>query len=243
MNPQTLGEAKSLFSGVKQNLKSLKHTDLVICPPNLFVSDLIKANKQKSLGIGLQNVFFETAGAYTGEISPIMAREIGCDFVLIGHSERRARGETDDEINKKIQLSVSEKLKVVLCIGEKERDIDGNYLAFITNQLKTALSNVNEKNIGLITIAYEPVWAIGKTDTEAMKGKDMHEMSIFIRRTLGEMFNPKDVLGVKILYGGSVSPNNTADLVGDGFVDGLLVGRQSLSVSSFMEIAKIVDSL
>lgn len=243
MNPQTLEEAKKLFSGIKKQAQTLSRTDMVVCPPFLFVSDLVKLNKQKTVSIGVQNVYFESAGAYTGEIGPIMAREIGCEFSIVGHSERRVRGETDDVVNKKLKLALNERLRVILCIGEKERDVDGNYLAFVTEQLKSALSGIHKKDLDQVVIAYEPVWAIGKSDAEAMQGKDIHEMSIFIKRTLGELFNPQDASSVKILYGGSVSPNNTLDLVGNGNVDGLLIGRQSLAVSSFMEIARTVDSL
>lgn len=243
MNPQTLEEAKKLFSGIKKQSQSLLHTDIVLCPPHLFVSDVVKINKQKIISVGVQNVYFESAGAFTGEIGPIMAREIGCSYTLVGHSERRTRGESDEVVGKKVKLALSEGLKVILCIGEKERDSEGNYLGFIIEQLKHSLLDVSKNDLDNLIVAYEPVWAIGKTDAEAMKGKDMHEMSIFIRRTLGELFNSVDVSGVKILYGGSVSSNNTADLVGNGEVDGLLVGRQSLAVSSFMEIAGIVDTI
>lgn len=243
MNPQTLEEAKKLVSGIKKQSQGLSRTDLVICPPYIFVSDIVKLNKSKSFFVGVQNVYFESAGAFTGEISPVMVREMGCTHTIIGHSERRLRGENDDVVSKKVKLSLDEGLKVILCIGEKERDSEGNYLGFISEQLKSSLSGVSKNDLDRLVIAYEPIWAIGKTDAEAMKGKDMHEMSIFIRRTLGELFNPQDANGVKILYGGSVSPNNTSDLVGNGEVDGLLVGRQSLAVSSFMDIARIVDSL
>lgn len=243
MNPQTLVEAKKTFSSIKKKASSFKHVEILLCVPTLFVSELKKSDPQNLVDIGVQNIFWESAGAFTGEIGPVMMREMGVTHTLVGHSERRERGESDEDVHKKVTAALAEGLKVVVCIGEKSRDSDGDYLAFVKSQLAKALEGVNKKQLGLVTIAYEPVWAIGKSDAEAMKGKDMHEMSLFIRKALSEMYTPVDVAPMKILYGGSVSSHNTLDIVGEGHVDGLLVGRQSLFAQGFLDIIGIVDSL
>jgi len=243
MNPQTLEEAKKVYGAIKKKVTQYKNVDVWMCVPYIYMSELKKVDRKKILPLGAQNVYLETAGAFTGEIGPVMLREIGVTVSIIGHSERRTLGESDNDINKKITLSLKEGLRVVVCIGEKERDVEGEYLAFIKEQLKSALQGVEKKELERVTIAYEPVWAIGKSDTEAMKGKDVHEMAIFIRKALSDLYSPEDVLNMRILYGGSVSSLNTADIVGEGHVDGLLVGRQSLFAPGFLEIISLVNSL
>lgn len=243
MNPATLEEAKKTFNGIKKKAGLYKSVDIVICPPDIYISELKKADRNKDIFLGTQNIFWENAGAFTGETGPALFREIGAEYSIVGHSERRARGESDGEVNKKVNAALKEGLKVILCIGEKERDLEGEYLSFIRNQLKSGLDKVNKKMLDSIVIAYEPVWAIGKSDTEAMKGKDVYEMVIFIRKALSEIYSPQEVNGVKVLYGGSVSAFNTKDIVGEGHADGLLVGRQSLFADGFLEIIDIVNNL
>ncbi len=243
MNPGTLEEAKRIYGGIKKKKALFSHTDIVMCPPSIFIAELKKTDRNKDLLLGAQNVFHENIGAFTGEIGPALFRDSGAEYTLVGHSERRLRGESDEDINKKVNSALKEGLKVILCIGEKERDLEGEYLSFIKNQLRVGLDKVNKKILSDVVIAYEPVWAIGKSDSEAMKGKDVHEMAIFIRKTLSEMYSPQEVLEIKILYGGSVSALNAQDIVGESYVDGLLVGRQSLSAEAFVEIIQIVDNL
>ncbi|MFM2357333.1 MAG: hypothetical protein RJA61_70 [Candidatus Parcubacteria bacterium] len=243
MNPQTLEEAKKTYGEIKRKVSNFKNTEVYMCVPNIYIHELWKGDKKQVLPLGAQNVYAETAGAFTGEVGPVMLREIGTSIVIIGHSERRMRGETDTDVNKKILLSLKEGLRIILCIGEKARDSEGEYLSFIREQLKLALQGVSNKDLERVVVAYEPVWAIGKTDAEAMKGQDVHEMVIFIKKTLGDMYPAEDVQEVKILYGGSVSALNTLDIVGQGHVDGLLVGRQSLFGQGFLDIVRIVDSL
>lgn len=243
MNPPTLEEAKKTYSAIKRKISTFKNTEVYMCVPNIYIHELWKGDKKQALPLGAQNVYAETAGAFTGEVGPVMLREIGASIVIVGHSERRMRGEGDVDINKKILLSLKEGLRIILCIGEKARDSEGEYLSFIREQLKLALQGVSNKDLERVVVAYEPVWAIGKTDAEAMKGQDVHEMVIFIKKVLGDMYPAEDVQGVKILYGGSVSALNTLDIVGQGHVDGLLVGRQSLFAEGFLDIVRIVDSL
>lgn len=243
MNPQTLEEAKKTYGDIKRKVSNFEKTEVYMCVPYIYIHELWKTDKKQVLPLGAQNVYAETAGAFTGEIGPVMLREVGASIVILGHSERRMRGEMDEDINKKVLLSLKEGLRVIVCVGEKARDSEGEYLSFIKEQLRSALSGVSNKDLERIVIAYEPVWAIGKSDAEAMKGRDVHEMVIFIKKALGDMYSVEDVSSVKVLYGGSVSALNTADIVGQGYVDGLLVGRQSLFAQGFLEIISIVDSL
>jgi len=249
MNPQTPEEARAIFLGTRKATDKLKQTEAIVCPPMIYFAQLAKLVTSKirsgssKIKIGGQNIFWEPQGSFTGETSAEMLRVAGGTHVIIGHSERRVLGETDEMISKKVAMAIKENIITILCVGEKERDAQGNYLSFLKNQLVSGLSSVQKKNLFQIMIAYEPVWAIGKSENEALKGGGMHEMTIFIRKILSDIYGRENVSGVPILYGGSVAPVNAADIVSEGYVDGLLVGRQSLDPAQFTEILKIVDSL
>jgi len=244
MYPETPGEAKDIFMAVRKCAASLNKVITVICPPLIYLRPLEKLAGSKNLFLGAQNTFSEKSGSYTGEVSPSMIANTGGSFVILGHSERRALfNETDDIINKKILKALHAGLKVIICIGEKIRDTHGDYLEFIKNQIKYALANVEGRYMKSIVVAYEPVWAIGKKDTEAMTPRDLHEMSIYIRKVITDLYNPDLTQGVKVVYGGSVSSRNAADIMKQGEVDGLLIGRASLSSFDFNEILKIANDL
>ncbi len=240
-NPLTLKEAKNIAKGIIKNSKKYKNVDVVLCPSHLHIEEISKMQMEKTVAIGAQDAFSDNTGAHTGEVTVDMIREIGTDYVIVGHSERRAMGETEQDVAKKLRAVLDNKMKVILCIGEQERDVDGNYLAFVHDQLRHSLGDVTKKDISNIIIAYEPVWAIGKSELEAMKGVDMHEMTIFIQRIFNDAFGKESVKKLKILYGGSVSPVNAGDILENGKVDGFLVGRQSLYPDSFGEIIKIAN--
>lgn len=243
MNPQTAAEARSIFAGIKRAAEKKAHTSVVVCPPSVFLP-LFSKTKSSKVAIGAQNISHKAAGAYTGEVSAAMAKESGATYTIIGHSERRAMGETNEIINKKIAAAFQEKLNVILCIGEQIRDPEGQYLEFIKQEIVEGLSKIDKKSIfSCLIVAYEPIWAIGKDERDAMKGAQMHEMTIYIRKIIGEMFDRTIAEEVPILYGGSVSSFNAADIVKQGHVDGLLVGRQSLNPKDFGEILTIVDGI
>lgn len=242
MNPESPESARAIFLGIRRAAQKMKHTQTLVCPPAIFFNIISKLATPKVF-VGSQNVFWEQKGSFTGEQSPLMVLNSGGTHTIIGHSERRELGETPEMINKKVLMALSSNLSVILCIGEKERDGQGNYLNFVKQQLISALAGVQKKDIDNITIAYEPVWAIGKSDRDAMRGADMHEMLLYIKKVLSEMFGREYSEGVKILYGGSVSPDNAGDIIGNGHVDGLLVGRQSLDPVQFKGILSIVDSI
>ena len=242
-NPLSLVEAKKTAKKIILFAKKYPQTSVVICAPFIYLEPLLKLQKEQLVVIGAQNAYSEDIGSYTGEVTPDMLKQLGIKEVILGHSERRAMGETDDVIARKVSLVLAHHMNVILCIGEKEHDQGGNYLSFIRNQLLASLGKINPDLFGHITIAYEPLWAIGKTDADAMKGADMHEMLIFIQKTINDAFGAHAAKKVKILYGGSVSKENAKDILENGYVDGLLIGRQSLYPENFAEIIKIASEL
>jgi triosephosphate isomerase len=242
MNPGTAEKAKEIFKGILKNVKDLKNTKVVVCPPFVYLSDLEKLNGSSPLGclvLGAQDVFWEKEGSFTGEISSGMLK--GESYVILGHSERRELGETEEMIAKKILSAIKAGLKPILCVGEKVRDDHGEYLHFLQSQIMNSLGVLPKRYLSKLIIAYEPVWAIGKGDAEAMKPTDIHIMTIFIKKVLTEIYKDKKVLEIPILYGGSVSHNNAKEIVTLGEVQGLLVGRESLNPKKFGELLKNVD--
>lgn len=242
MNPESPESAKSIFLATRRVTTKLKRTITIICPPAIYFGGLTKFADAKT-AIGTQNVFYEPNGPYTGEFNASMVVSAGGTFTIIGHSERRELGESNEVVNKKVLSALEQELGVILCVGEKERDAQGNYLAHIKQQISSALVGVQKKFVDNLFIAYEPVWAIGKKDTEAMRGADMYEMLLYIKKILTEMLGREYAETIPVLYGGSVSSLNTEDLIINGHVDGLLVGRQSLDPVQFKSILSIVDSI
>ncbi|MFO0718548.1 MAG: triose-phosphate isomerase [Candidatus Paceibacterota bacterium] len=240
MNPQTTEDARKIFKRIKKAADSIKGVNVAICPSFSHIYPLNKI--AGGIFIGAQDVFWEEAGSFTGEVSASMLRDLGCTYVIVGHSERRAMGETSEMITKKVKEAVEKNLKVILCIGEKVRDENGDYLEFLKNQLTESLSKVQKRYLSNIVIAYEPVWAIGKSFNNAMVGKDMQEISIFIKKVLADIYGKDETSKNLILYGGSVAPINARDIIESGQVDGFLVGRQSLEPINFGEIIKIVST-
>jgi len=224
MNPATLSEAKELFNSVAERTKDIKNVQVVICPPFLYLSTIL--NTKYDIKIGGQNCFWEEKGAFTGEVSAKQLSNLGCRYVVLGHSERRKYfNETDEMINKKITAALNEKLKPILCIGETESERkEGKTFDVLNNQLQKNLKEVEN-----LIIAYEPVWAVGTGNSCAPdKAK---EVLIFLRKVLKTS---------PILYGGSVNSQNARDYIEVGF-DGLLVGGASLNPLEFLKIIKSID--
>ena len=241
MNPKTFDEAKIIFNKTRNSSKILKNTDVVVCPPFVYLQSLAKSKLSKNLFLGTQNVSFQEKGAMTGEIGAPMIKDLGAKFVIVGHSERRAIGESNEMIRKKLNLAFDNGITPILCIGEKERDHDGLYLDFIKKEIKECLNGLEKKNLLGLIIAYEPVWAIGKSFRESMNATDVHETVLFIRKSAGELFGKDMADSFKILYGGSVELENVANIMHIGNVSGLLIGHSSISFPEFSEILKLVD--
>lgn len=239
MYPERLEDARKIVADVKRVIPKIKNTKVVICPPFVYLP-IFSGIKKGALALGAQNTNSEVSGSMTGEVSVSQISQFNVQYVIVGHSERRKMGETDEMVNKKVKAILNHGMTAIICIGESTRDHDGSYLNFIKQQLFSALKDVEKKNISYVVVAYEPIWAIGAK--EAMTPRDLHEMSIFIRKILSDMFGDF-ARGVSVLYGGSVDRVNADSLVRDGEVSGLLIGRQSLSPKDFVEIIKLVDSI
>lgn len=244
MNPSSAKEAAGILNGVKKTVAKLKKTQVAICPPFIYFNDLQKnIGKSANLFLGAQNSFWEIEGAFTGEVSPEMIKNYGGAYVILGHSERRALGETDEMVSKKTLACLKTGLKTVVCVGEKIRDEQGNYLAFLRDEVRNSLNKVQKRFLRNLVITYEPIWAIGKKDADAMLPADIRETAIYIKKILSEIYGNESALAVPILYGGSVGGKNAGDIIKNGGVDGLLVGHQSLKPENFSEILKSVENI
>ncbi len=240
MNPETLGDARQLFGKTSKLAQKLKKTEVVVCPPFSYLSAL--QSKSKKLSVGAQDVFYENIGAYTGEVSSSMLKSVGVSYVIIGHSERRALGETDLIVNRKIEAVLKGKMTPVICIGEANHDNHGNYLTFLREQIKNCFAGISKANLAKIIIAYEPIWAIGKDAKGAMDSRMLHETVLYIQKILSEQYGRAASQKARIIYGGSVDELNAHDLMKNGNVVGFLPGRASLTPSVFSAILSAVDS-
>lgn len=239
MNVVDAATAKSVMKSVKNVGAKLKNTLTVVCPPYPYIS-LLKASPKVKLGA--QDVFYEEKGSFTGNVSVPMLASLAVDYVIVGHSERRKAGETDEVVALKTAAVLkTEELKVVVCIGETTRDAGGDYLGFLRDQIRASLSKVQKKQLEDIIVAYEPVWAIGAS--EPMNARDVHETTLYIKKILSDMYGQEEALKIPILYGGAVFAKNAREIVSEGEVDGILVGRESVNPPGFAELLKAVDSI
>lgn len=223
-------------------LQGVNHVDIMIAPPFTALASVYEVVKDSPVMIGAQNLFWEKEGAYTGEISPVMIASAGCRYVIIGHSERRQFfGETDLSVNKKIRAAINNSLAPVFCIGETEKERDGkDTFNILDKQLKMGLEGFSPDDLKHIILAYEPVWAIGtgKTATSAQA----QEVHLFLRNLIENLFGKKIAESVRILYGGSVKPENIGELMSMPDIDGALVGGASLDAEKFAGIINLINS-
>ncbi len=231
----TVTEAEQLIFEMLEKLDRIEGVEKVLCPP--FVS-LVAVNmmlRGSSIKLGAQNMYFETAGAYTGEISPLMLREL-CEFVILGHSERRWYfGETDEIVNKKVKVALTNKLKPILCVGERLAENEAGKTEEVVNRQVTAALNGAEPVSNLV-VAYEPVWAIGTG--KAASGEQAAATIQFIRDVLAKLWNKSIAQNLRILYGGSVTRANIAEFISHPEIDGALVGGASLKAEEFASIVE-----
>lgn len=241
MNPPTLKEAKKVIRMTRNAASELINTEVVACPPFVFVSACISNKNPESFSIGAQSVSVDEGGSHTGQVSAGMLKDLGVKYVIVGHSEERAAGDTDQLVSRRIQAVLANHMKVIVCVGEIARDEGGVYLETLKNQIKDSLANIPENQAKNIILAYEPVWAIGSS--EAMMPSQVFEMSLFVRKAFSDVFGHDPAMKVPVLYGGAVNYRNAADIVSIGKVDGLLVGRESFNVTGFPDLLKAVDSI
>ncbi len=234
---KTVPEAIELVRELKERLKGVEDRDVLVCPPFTALYPVGRELEGSSILMGAQNMFYEEKGAFTGEISPVMLKDVGCSYVILGHSERRhIFGESDELINRKVISAVNHDLIPILCVGEtlQERE-EGRTQEVVERQVREGLKGLKPENE--FVIAYEPVWAIGtgRSATPEMA----QEVHAFIREILTELFGKEKAEGVRILYGGSVKPENAKGLLEMPDIDGALVGGASLKAESFSAIVKV----
>lgn len=231
---KTIAEALDFVNAVKDRVNN-DNVEAVICAPFTLLKDLKEATKGTNIKIGAQNMHFEEKGAFTGEISPLMLKELDMDYVVIGHSERRQYfNETDETVNKKVLKALEVGIDPILCVGEtlEEREA-GNTKDVCKVQVEKALENVSKEDLAKVVLAYEPVWAIGTGKTAT--SEDANDVIAYIREVVanlyGELANE-----VRIQYGGSVKPSNVAEIMNQSDIDGALVGGASLEANDYVDL-------
>ncbi len=241
MNPLSNNEAVRIFKAIKKTSANLSSTHVVMCPPFVYIQKFASSRSKSPASIGAQNVYHEEQGSFTGEISALMLKDMGVTHIIIGHSERRAMGETDEIVSAKVKSVLNAGIHPVVCVGEIVRDEQALYLDTLRNQIRNSLAGIQKKFIPQIIIAYEPVWAIDAK--EPMDPATIEETTIFVRKVLSDIFGHDEALRTPVLYGGSINFRNAPDIMTRGKVDGLLVGRESVNVPGFVELVKAVDKI
>ena len=227
--------AQGVVSGCKDVVGKV---DVAVCPPFVYLQQVGAALQSSHIALGSQDVYFEQKGAFTGEISSAMLKDVGCAYAICGHSERRhVIGETDELINKKVHAAILGGLLPILCVGELIEERKANKTAeVVTRQMKKGLAGLTPEKMSAVTIAYEPVWAIGTGLTATPQ--QAQEVHALIRKLLAEMYDRKIAGEIRIQYGGSAKPDNAGELMAQEDVDGLLVGGASLKADDFVAIVK-----
>lgn len=234
---KTIKEAIELVNGIK-DIVNETDVEVAVCVPFTALNEVKKVIDGTKLKLGAQNMHWEEKGAYTGEISPLMLNEIGVDYVIIGHSERRQYfNETDETVNKKVKSALAHDIKPILCVGEtlEQREL-GCEKEVVKNQIIKDLEGVLPESMKKIVIAYEPIWAIGTGKTAS--SEDANNMIGYIRSILADLYGANISEEVRIQYGGSVKPNNVTEIMNQPEIDGALVGGASLKSKDFIELVK-----
>jgi triosephosphate isomerase len=237
-----IGEAQELAAGVAEGTNGFDDVEVVVGPTAICLAPVAAVIEGSNLGLAAQNMHWADSGAYTGEVSPTMIKDAGCDWVILGHSERREYfHESDKDINHKTHVAIEHDLKPIVCIGEtlEERE-DERTLQKVEFQVRAALAGVNKSDIKKVVIAYEPIWAIGTGKTASPE--QAQEVHADIRSMIADIYGQEAADAIRILYGGSVKPHNIAEIIAQPDVDGALVGGASLKVDSFVSIAETVNS-
>jgi triosephosphate isomerase (TIM) len=229
--------AVALAEGVARQAAEAKGVDLAVCPPSCYLEAVGRAIAGSKVALGAQNMYHEREGAFTGELSAAMLCDLGCTYVILGHSERRhILGETDEAVNKKVHAALAAGLVPIVCVGELLADREtGQTLPIIRRQFDGSLAGLSAEQMKMVVIAYEPVWAIGTGKVATpQQAEDVHSA---LRKLIADRYNNSIADVVRIQYGGSVKPENAAELLGQPDIDGALVGGASLKVDQFLGIA------
>jgi len=239
MNTDSHSSVELAKSIVSESAEIAGHSvDVAVCPPFVYLQAVARALSASNIATGAQDLYYEQKGAFTGEISASMLKDIGCIYVLCGHSERRhVIGEDDELVSKKVAAAIRGGLLPILCVGELIEERQANKTAeVVSRQIRSSLASLSAEKVSAVTLAYEPVWAIGTGLTATPQ--QAQEVHVLIRRLLGEMYGKQAAREIRILYGGSVKPDNAAELMAQEDVDGLLVGGASLKADDFVEIIR-----
>jgi triosephosphate isomerase len=233
---KTVAEGTALVEALQQGLGDTSDREVLVCPPFTALHALGALLRDSPIGLGAQDLFYEAQGAYTGAISPLMLRDVGCSYALVGHSERRQIfGEDDALVNRKLRAALRHGLRAILCVGETKPQRDARQAeSVVVGQLRAGLAEVAAAATADVVVAYEPVWAIGTGDTATPD--DAQAMHATIRRTLADLYDDEIAGQVRLQYGGSVKPDNVDELMAQPDIDGALVGGASLTAESFLRI-------
>ncbi|QPC47445.1 triose-phosphate isomerase [Mangrovibacillus cuniculi] len=233
---KTLAEAVSFVDEVKQSVPSKTEVDSVICAPSLFLGQLVEATKSTDVAIGAQNMHFEKSGAFTGEVSPVALQDLGVQYVILGHSERRELfAETDESVNAKTKAAFAHGLVPIVCVGESlEQREAGQTNGLVGDQVTKALAGLTAEQVKETVIAYEPIWAIGTGKSST--AEDANEVCAHIRKVVAELYSQDVADAVRIQYGGSVKPANIKEYMAQPDIDGALVGGASLEAPSYLAL-------
>ncbi|GAY77320.1 triose-phosphate isomerase [Sporolactobacillus inulinus] len=237
---KTVKEAHEFVEAVKDKVPSADLVDSVVAAPFLALDRLVADAKGSDLKISAENVHFENSGAFTGEVSPVMLEDLGVQYAIIGHSERRAMfAETDETVNKKVLASFAHHLIPIVCVGETldERE-GGKWQSVVKNQVTKAFAGVPSDQAADVVVAYEPIWAIGTG--KSASSDDANEVCAYIRKTVADLYDETVAAKVRIQYGGSVKPATIGDLLAQSDIDGALVGGASLQPESFLALLEAV---
>lgn len=231
----SIAEAKAFVETVKPQVAGTD-VEVVICAPFTLLKDLKEVTKGTNIKIGAQNMHFEEKGAFTGEVSPLMLKEIGMDYVIIGHSERRQYfNETDETVNLKVKKAIEHGILPILCVGESLEEREANQTKdIVRNQITADLKGISAEVLPQVVIAYEPIWAIGTGKTAS--AEDANDVIAFIRETLTSLYDDAVSEEVRIQYGGSVKPDNVEEIMNQSDIDGALVGGASLKPDDFVAL-------
>jgi len=238
---KTVGEALDLVRELKTAISGVKAVEVAVAPPFTALYAIRKELEGSSIHLAAQNLYWEERGAFTGEVSPLMLKEVGCHYVIIGHSERRQFfGETDETVNRRIRAALAQGLKVIFCIGEtlSERE-EGKTFSIIERQLEGGTKGLGDQEMTKMVMAYEPVWAIGTGKTATPEQAE--EVHRFIREKLGKLYSREVSEEIRVQYGGSVTPENVKGLMNQPNIDGALVGGASLKAESFSKIVRFKE--
>lgn len=235
---KTVERAINLVGELADLVSNVRDVEIVVCPPFTALDAVIDTAAGTNIKVGAQNMHWETEGAFTGEVSPLMLKQMGCNYIILGHSERRQYfGETDENVNRKLKSALRYQLTPIVCVGELlEQRESGITEQVIRTQVEASLAGLETSEVPILIVAYEPVWAIGTGKTAS--NEDAQNVIGFIRKVIAEMYGEASANQVRILYGGSVKPDNIKGLMQEKDIDGALVGGASLDADTFGKIVK-----